>query len=153
MNGFGMYIENNLMKSVNNTITHKNKNKNQIQKQKQEINKKSNIYQYLILKGNASYLVKNCMKHRINWNEVEDKPENTNCFNFKWKELSSGINYNSLNRNPGLKQIVNHYENHYVISNKANMFINLMKYCEQRKISIFKYVPFTIVLKLKTKEK
>ena len=153
MNGFGMYIENNLMKSVNNTITHKNKNKNQIQKQKQEINKKSNIYQYLILKGNASYLVKNCMKHRINWNEVEDKPENTNCFNFKWKELSSGINYNSLNRNPGLKQIVNHYENHYVISNKANMFINIMKYCEQRKLSIFKYVPFTIVFKIKDRRK
>ena len=153
MNGFGMYIENNLMKSVNNTIIHKNKNKNQIQKQKQEINKKSNIYQYLILKGNASYLVKNCMKHRINWNEVEDKPENTNCFNFKWKELSSGINYNSLNRNPGLKQIVNHYENHYVISNKANMFINIMKYCEQRKLSIFKYVPFTIVFKIKDRRK
>ena len=100
MNGFGIYIENNLMKSANNTITHKNKNKNQIKKQKQEINKKSNIYQYLILKGKASYLVKNCMKHRINWTKVENTPENTNFDNFKWKETSSGIDYNSLNRNP-----------------------------------------------------
>jgi hypothetical protein len=28
-----------------------------------------------------------------------------------------------------------------------------MKYCEQRKISIFKYVPFTIVFKIKDKRK
>ena len=153
MNGFGIYIENSLMKSVNNTITHKNKNKNHIQKPKQETNKKSNIYQYLILKGNASYLVKNCMKHRVNWKEVENIEENTNYFNFKWKETSKDIDYNSLNRNPGMKQIVNHYENHYAISNKANMFINIMKYCEQRKLSIFKYVPFTIVFKIKDRKK
>ena len=64
------------------------------------------------------------MKHRINWTEVENTPENANYFNFKWKELSNGIDYNSLNRNPGMKQIVNHYENHYAISNKSNMFID-----------------------------
>ena len=151
MNGFGLYIENDLMRSANNTMTHKNKK--QKQKPKQEPNKKNNIYQYLILKGNASYLIRNCMKHRINWTEVENIPENANYFNFKWKELSSGIDYNSLNRNPGMKQIVNHYENHYVISNKANMFINIMKYCEQRKLSIFKYVPFTIVFKIKDRRK
>ena len=151
MNGFGMYIENDLMRSANNTMTHKNAKKNK--KQNQELAKKNNIYQYLILKGNASYLIRNCMKHRINWTEVENIPENINCFNFKWKELSNGIDYNSLNRNPGMKQIVNHYENHYVLSNKANMFINIMKYCEQRKLSIFKYVPFTIVFKIKDRRK
>ena len=70
----------------------------------------------MILKGNASYLIRNCMKHRVNWTEIENTPENTNMFNFKWKELSSGIDYNSLNRNPGMKQIVNHYENHFAIS-------------------------------------
>jgi len=154
MNGFGMYIENDLMRSANNTntIINKNNNKNN-KKQKQEIIKKNNIYQYLILKGNASYLVRNCMQHRVNWTEIENIPENQLSFNFKWKELSIGIDYNCLNRNPGIKQIVNHYENHYVISNKANMFINIMKYCEQRKLSIFKYVPFTIVFKIKDRRK
>ena len=86
MNGFGLYIENDLMRSANNTMTHKNKNKKQKQKPKQEPNKKNNIYQYLILKGNASYLIRNCMKHRINWTEVENIPENANYFNFKWKK-------------------------------------------------------------------
>ena len=152
MNGFGMYVENDLLKSANNTIM-VNKLNNKNKKPKQEIPKKNNIYQYLILKGNASYLVRNCMKHRVNWTEVENIPENANFFNFKWKELSSGIDYNNLNRNPGMKQIVNHYENHFAISNKANMFINIMKYCEQRKISIFKYVPFTIVFKIKDRRK
>ena len=126
------------------------KNNSELEKNFQ---KKKNIYQYLILPGNASYLVKNCMHHRINWISIENPPENCNTFNFKWKELSHGIDYNSLNRTAGLKQIVNHYENHYVLSNKANMFINLMKYCEQRKLSVFKYVPFTIVFKLKEKKK
>ena len=52
-----------------------------------------------------------------------------------------------------MNQVVNHYENHASISNKANMFINLMNYCEQRKISVFKYVPFTIIFDLKINAK
>ena len=44
-------------------------------------------------------------------------------------------------------------ESGYVKLDKANMFINLMNYCEQRKISVFKYVPFTIVFDLNFGEK
>ena len=164
LNGFVIYPENELLRSTNNnglfsTILENEyipKNKIVKVKNNQEKNvpkKKNNLYQYLILKGNASYLIKNCMLHRVNWTPTENPLENLNVFNFKWKELSFGIDYNSLNRNPGMKQIVNHYENHYAISNKANMFINLMKYCEQRNISIFKYVPFTIVFKIKDRRK
>ena len=166
INGFVIIPEIEIMKNTNNnvmfnTILEYNENqkyKNKILKLKTEHEKnvqkkKNNLYQYLILKGNASYLVKHCMAHRVNWAPVENPPDNFNAFNFKWKELSYGIDYNSLNRNPAIKQIVNHYENHYVLSNKANMFINLMKYCEQRKISLFKYVPFTIVFKIKDRRK
>ena len=164
LNGMVIYPDNMVMRSINNngifdTIIEnekipKNKiTKNKNEQEKNAYKKKNNFYHYLILKGNASYLIKNCMSHRINWAPTENPMENLNMFNFKWKELSYGIDYNSLNRNPGMKQIVNHYENHYVISNKANMFINLMKYCEQRKLSVFKYVPFTIVFKIKDKRK
>ena len=52
-----------------------------------------------------------------------------------------------------MKQIVNHFEYHFAISNKAYMFVNLMKYCEKRNLSVFKYVPFTIVFKLKDRRK
>ena len=117
--------------------------------------KKNNLpYQYLILKGNASYLVKYCMYHRINWVEGDvPDPDNSKIFNFKWKELSYGIDYFNLNKNPKMKQMVNHFEYHYSISNKANLFINLMKYCEKNNLSVFKYVPFTIVFKIKDKRK
>jgi hypothetical protein len=120
-------------------------------KNEQSINNNKNIFQYLILKGNASYLVKYCMFHRINW--IEAANQDQDIFNFKWKETSYGIDYNSLNKNIKMKQIVNHYEFHNVISNKANLFVNLMKYCEKRNLSIFKFVPFTIVFKLKDKKK
>ena len=155
------------MKSSKNTTKHKyalenekselEKNKNNkkyLNKNENNIkNKNNNLYQYLILKGNASYLVKYCMQHRINWVEAPNpEPDNpdyaSNIFNFKWKELSYGIDYYSLNKDPKMKQIVNHFEYHLVISNKAYMFINMMKYCEKRNLSVFKYVPFTIVFKI-----
>ena len=104
-------------------------------------------YIYLILPGNASYLVKNCMCHRVNWKEPFSSV--TSLYNFKWQQLSYGIDYNALGNIINTKQIVNHFENHYSITNKANMFINLMDYCEKRKISVFKYVPFTIIFQFK----
>ena len=104
-------------------------------------------FYYLILPGNASYLVQNCMKHRINW--IKPFSIVSSLYNFKWQELSYGIDYNSLGCFPNTKQLVNHFENHFVISNKAKMFINLLNYCEKRSISVFKYVPFTIIFSLK----
>ena len=112
---------------------------------------KLKLFFYSILPGNASYLVQNCMCHRKNWKDSLNKVNSL--FNFKWQQLSHGIDYNSLGKNNEIEQIVNHYENHYAISNKANMFINLMQYCEKRKISVFKYVPFTIIFELKNSGK
>ena len=86
------------------------------------------------------------MCHRTKWAEAFSYV--TNLYNFKWVQLSSRIDYSILGKFGG-RQIVNHYENHYAFSNKANMFINLMYYCENRNISVFKYVPFTIIFELK----
>ena len=108
-----------------------------------------NNHFYLILPGNASYLIKNCMCHRTNWKEPFSNV--TSIINFKWQQLSYGIEYNSLGHFG--KQVVNHFENHYAISNKANMFINIMHYCEMRKISVFKYLPFTIIYQIKDRRK
>ena len=143
--------EANKKKSESNILSYNN-NKNNINN---TINKKKNIfYQYIILKGNASYLVKNCMQHRINWLENNStEAEKSLDYNFKWKELSFGNEYIYLSKNPKMKQMVNHFEFHQVISNKANLFINLMKYCEKNNLSVFKYVPFTIVFKIKDRRK
>ena len=115
-------------------------------------NNKRIIYQYLILKGNASYLIKNCMYHRINWVEVSESEKfKLNIFNFKWKQTSHKIDYYNLGKR--MKQMVNHFEHHSIITNKAKMFISLMNYCEKMNLSVFKYVPFTIIFKIKDKRK
>ena len=128
--------------------------KDSIRKKEKEKNKERlkdfHRFYYLILPGNASYLVKNCMCHRTKWKEQQ---KYINYYNFMWREISYGINYNDNDKLSKIKIVVNHYENHFAISNKANMFINLMYYCEKRKISVFKYVPFTIIFELKYDKK
>ena len=121
--------------------------KEYLEKEKKESLRKNTELYYLIFPGNASYLIKNCMNHRSNWKEAFSTV--TSIFNFKWQQLSYGIDYSTLGKLCSEKQLVNHFEYHYTISNKANMFINLMHYCEMRKISVFKYVPFTIIYQIK----
>ena len=106
---------------------------------------------YVIVPGNASYLVKNCMSHRINWKETFSL--SSSLFNFKWQQISYGIDFCNLSRVSYLRQMVNHFEYHTLISNKANMFANLFKWCEDRNVSVFKYVPFTIVHKILKEDK
>ena len=125
--------------------------KEYLEKEKSQINNKISEYYYLIFPGNASYLIKNCMNHRVNWKEPFSNV--TSFFNFKWTELSCSLDFSLLGSFYNNKQLVNHFENHTVITNKANMFFNLMDYCEKNKISVFKYVPFTIVYRIKDRSK
>jgi len=115
-------------------------------KERIDLCKDLHILYYAIGPGNASYLVKNCMFHRTNWKESYSYV--SNLFNFKWQPVSLGIDFLRLGKYASVKQIVNHFENHSCISNKANLFINMMDYCEQRKISVFKYIPFTVIFDL-----
>ena len=132
----------------NNSPKIKNLQKYNTTKEKESIKLPNLKYlYYLIFPGNASYLVEKCMKHRVNW--IKPFSVVSTLFNFKWQELSIGIDYHSLGYFPNVKQVVNHYENHYAISNKAKMFINLLNYCERRNLSVFKYVPFTIIFNLR----
>ena len=115
-------------------------------KERIDLFKDLHILYYAIGPGNASYLVKNCMHHRTNWKESYSYV--SNLFNFKWQPISLGIDFLRLGKYASVKQIVNHFENHSCISNKANLFINMMDYCEQRKISVFKYIPLTVIFDL-----
>ena len=153
---------NNILKSKTSTFFNlRNKRKEELEKRFVQIRKEykekeynqsiqnKKTYIYIILPGNASYLIKNCMKHRINWKEPFSSV--TSIYNFRWQQLSFGIDYNLLGNISNSKQLVNHFENHYVLTNKAYMFINMIEYCEKRKISVFKYVPFTIIFQFKDK--
>ena len=117
-----------------------------IKREISEIYKDFHTLYYAIEPGNASYLIKNCMNHRTNWKETYGYI--TNLFSFKWVQNIQAIDYSSLGKISSVKQIVNHFKNNYCISNKANLFMNMMDYCEQRKISVFKYLPLTLIFEL-----
>jgi hypothetical protein len=38
--------------------------------------------------------------------------------------------FNNLSKNFSIRQVVNHYEFHSFMSNKQNLFLSLMRYCE-----------------------
>jgi len=66
------------------------------------------------------------MKHRINWIEANDIQP----FHFKWQQTSSGIDFDNLSKQKLFKSMVNHLEFHSTVSNKMNLFVNIMKFCE-----------------------
>ena len=131
----------------NKLISTKSRNKNILSHSKGKTSVKllDNNNTYIIKPENCGYLVKKCLEHRINWKEINDYIYNYNIVNFKWQQNIFGIDYSNLSKNNGIKQIVNHYEFHYYISNKANLFQNLIKYTESINENIFKYIPFTIL--------
>ena len=49
------------------------------------------------------------------------------------------------------KQYVNHLEYHDEITNKRNLFLTLLKYCEKKYYNLFTFFPFTIIFELKHK--
>lgn len=84
------------------------------------------------------------MPHRSNWRECQSPV--TTLFNFKWQQNNIALDFASLSKISSIKQIVNHFEYHPVISNKCNLFINLAKYCEAKGLELFKYIPFTVLI-------
>ena len=101
-------------------------------------------YQYVIVPGNASYLIKRSFQHRTNWKESESQI--TSIYNFKWQQSHFGVEFQNLSKIESLPQIVNHFEFNIGIANKANLFANLFGYCELNHLNVFQYVPFTILL-------
>ena len=102
------------------------------------------LYQYVILPGNASYLVKRCFKHRTNWKESETQI--TSLFNFKWQQMNHRNEFLNINQIESITQMINHFEFNSNIANKSNLFVNLFSHCENNNINIFQYVPFTILI-------
>ena len=105
---------------------------------------KEKKYYYLILPGNNSALVEKCLLTRPCWRKIKNNNNTIKC-NFIWTELSQEINFPSHN-DASLAQIINHFENHNEISNKKNLFINLLKYCVYNRIDLFSFFPLTIIL-------
>ena len=131
------------------SIKDKNEYNIRLQKIRQQFTEKKFVHDqkcfYYVLKpGNGATLVKNSLKHRINWKEAQMNV--TSLYNFKWQPSTMCIDYKNLSAVESIPQIVNHFEFHSTVSNKSNMFLNLFEYCESHNINIWKFVPFTIYI-------
>ena len=106
--------------------------------------KNSTNYKFIVRPENCGYLIVRCFKHRKNWTEIKNDYDNQN-FHFKWQQNNKNIFFTTLSQNCGHKQMVNHFEFHNLLTNKANLFYNMMKYAEILDENVFKYIPFTIL--------
>lgn len=97
---------------------------------------------YFIIPGNNSSLIKRCLANRHNW--IEGSSLTTN--NLLWAPISTKVpffNYSQFNLSV---QTVNHFEYHNQLTNKSNLFYNLLVYCEKKNIDVFSFIPFTILI-------
>ena len=111
----------------------------------------------IYIKSNDDYLIntnfnvsssqngspKNFNKSIISISEYNPLP------NFIWSHSSNKIDFNefSKNRPPHIKKMANHYEFHREISNKLELFLNMMFYCENSGLDIFSMLPLTFPIK------
>jgi hypothetical protein len=109
---------------------------------KKEAKNSKFIYTYLIIRGNNSDLIKRCMQLRENWREAGV----FEAANFRWQQSSSGLDFSLYSTFNTGRRIVNHFEYHNQISNKLNLLINMMKFCESRGLDVFDYIPMTILI-------
>ena len=108
--------------------------------------KKKNIYFYKICHfGNDSSTIKKCFEYRTNWKSEENKEEGDKT-SFIWAHISSQIDYFKLAYELRNEIMVNHFEYHNEITNKLNMFNNMMIYCENNNLNVLNYLPLTILI-------
>ena len=107
------------------------------------------IYYYLVLPGNNAKLIEDCILTRKNWEQLPQDSKECRC-NLLFTPLSGEIDY-LLHKNIYLTHVVNHFENHSELSNKKNLFINLLRYCELHNKNLFQFFPLTIILSLTQK--
>ena len=108
--------------------------------------KKTKKYYYKIHSfGNDSSTIKKCFEHRINW-ESEDKKGDEDKISFIWAPISSQIEFYELSYDSKNDIIVNHFEFHNELTNKLNMFCNMMLYCENKNLNVLSYLPLTIII-------
>ena len=112
--------------------------------QHQQQPKKETRYTYCVLPGNNSKLIITCMKTRPQWEQVETYLHSF--ANLYWTPLSSNINFSKTQNL--YSQYVNHIEYHSELSNKMNLFVNLLRYCEQNELNLFSFCPLTIIFPL-----
>ena len=101
-------------------------------------------YQYCVFPGNNGKLIDTLMEQRSDkW--IKTGVDLVKFCDFIWSPLSNVIDFKYATEK---RQFVNHIEFCNTISNKMNLYYNLLRYCESKKLNLFDYFPFTICLTL-----
>jgi len=100
--------------------------------------------QYYVYPGNNGKLIDTLMEQR-NDKWVKTEIDSVKFCDFIWSPLPNVIDFNYSNEK---KQFVNHIEFCSNLSNKLNLYYNLFRHCESKKLNLFDYFPFTICLSL-----
>ena len=101
-------------------------------------------YQYCAYNGNYGKLIDILMENRKD-KFIKTDIELVKYCDFIWSPLPNVIDFNYSSEK---KQFVNHLEFGNSLSNKLNLYYNLLRHCESKKINIFDYFPFSICLSL-----
>ena len=137
-------------------------------KRKKNIDDNVEYYYKIIYGGNSSETIEECLKRRSQWKKLpeeenhinhktissnnDDFTENNhnnyfknNFPNFLWSHCSNKIDFREFckDRPSNIKRVTNHFEFHYEISNKLNMFINMLIFCETNNYDLFSMIPVT----------
>ena len=100
--------------------------------------------QYCVYPGNNGKLIDELMELRSDkW--VKTGLDLVKFCDFIWSPLPHVIDFKYSNEK---RQFVNHIEFCSSLSNKLNLYYNLLRHCESKKLNLFDYVPFTICLSL-----
>lgn len=94
---------------------------------------------YVIYPGNNSRLIGKLMSRRATWTEGQASEA---CTHFAWHPTSRTVRFDRLVPYQSV-QTVNHFEGHFELSNKLNLFLNLQHYCERRGLNILELMPLT----------
>ena len=104
------------------------------------------LYKWICNGGNNHEVVKRVMETRPSWTQIKSSQT---LYQFKWAPISRQIKFDFLCKH-GQRNLVNHFENHALISTKDQIFYNMAKFCENLHQDVFKTLPLTFVIDLST---
>lgn len=106
-------------------------------------------FKFVIFSGNNCEVVRKVMRNRDNWEEVSSAEFST--AHFIWQPVARNLRFDRLL--PYLpKQAANHFEHHFELTDKKNLYSNLVKYCEEKLWNIDDVVPKTFFIDLNSSQ-
>ena len=94
------------------------------------------LYRYWVLPGNNSGLIRQALRRRPWWGKAVTKDGDPKAepeqYNLRWRSITGKIDYAGLNKDPRVKQMVNHLPRHNCLVTKSGLCKNMVAFYESR---------------------